>query len=93
MFLTLTVGVLSSIAAEIVVWFNKKLGGTPLAGKASFLLAAAIALVVSAFQVVMSGTPLNDWGTLATTFAQIWTVSQGFFVIIVETLGLDVRNG
>lgn len=92
MLTTLTIGVLASVAAEAINWLNLKLTNTVLKGKASFLLAAAIALVGAAVQVVASGTPLTDWHMLGTTFAQIWTVAQAFFVFIVETFKLDVQS-
>lgn len=93
MFTILTIGVLSSIAAEIVVKINKSLSGSVLHGKASFLLAAVVALVGAAFKVGFSGVSLTDYHALATAFAQVWTVAQGFFVLVVENLKLDVQEG
>lgn len=61
-------------------------------GKGAFLVAAVIALVGGAFQVWHNGVPLNNWGALATSFAQVWTVSQIFFVAVVQMFGLDVQS-
>lgn len=92
MLTTLTIGVLASIVAEIITKINKALTNTVLKGKGAFLLAMVVALIGAGFKVVSSGVPLTDWHTLGTTFAQVWTVAQGFFVLVVETLGLDVQE-
>ncbi len=91
MLTTLSLGVLASIAAEIVVWLNKKLTSTVLKGKAAFLLATVVALVGAGFKVAYTGIPVTDWVSLGTAFAKVWTVAQLFFVLIVETLKLDVK--
>ncbi len=88
----LTLGVLSSIVAELVTWLNAKLSGTVLKGKAAFLFALIVALLGGAFQVWHNGIPLNDWGALYTSFSQIWAVSQVFFIFIVQQFGLDVGS-
>ena len=92
MLTTLTIGILSSIVAEIITKINKALTNTVLHGKGAFLLAMVIALVGAGFKVVYSGVSITDWHTLGTTFVQVWTIAQGFFVLVVETLGLDVKD-
>jgi hypothetical protein len=92
MFSVLTLGVLSSVATELVTWINKKLSGTVLKGNGAFLLAGAVAIVGAAIKVFATGVPLNDWGGITTAFAQVWTVSQVFFLVVVQTLGLDVSS-
>ena len=91
MLTTLSLGVLASVATEAVTWINKKLSGTVLKGNGAFLLAAVVALIGGAFQVWQSGVPFA-WGSLYTSFAQIWVISQGFFLIVVQTLNLDVSS-
>lgn len=92
MLTTLTIGVLASIAAEVINWVNKKLTNTVLHGKASFLLALVVSLIGAAIQVVLNGVAITDIKTLFTVFAEVWTVAQVFFVLIVTTLNLDVQD-
>ncbi len=91
MLTTLTIGVLASIASEVITWINKKLTGTVLQGDGAFLLAAGVALVGAALKVYSSGVPLTDVATLWASFTQVWAVSTVFFMAIVQTLGLDVK--
>ena len=91
MLTTLSLGVLASVAAEVITWINKKLTGTVLQGDGAFLLAAGVALVGGVFKVYTSGTPVTDLGSLWTSFAQVWAVSQVFFLVVVQTFGFDVK--
>ena len=92
MLTTLAIGVVASGVAELVNWLNAKLTNTFLHGRASFLLAAFIALIGASVKVVYMGAPLTDWHLLGTTFAQVWTTAQMFFVVVVESLKLDVQD-
>lgn len=88
-------GIVSSVVAEIVTAINKKLSGTVLKGDAAFLLVFAISFV-GAFvkEITMPGftwAMLGDWQTLATTFGEIFTVSQVYFMFIMQKLNLDVQ--
>lgn len=93
--LTILLGILSSVAAEVVVALNKKLAGTVLKGQASFLLAFGMALPAAIVkQMVTPGFDwhvLLDWQTMAATFSQVFTVSQIYFLFIVQKLNLDVQ--
>ena len=91
MLTTLTIGVFASIAAELITWVNKKLSGTVLQGDGAFLLAATVALVGGAIKVYSTGVPLTDINALWASFTQVWAISTAFFLIVVQTLGLDVQ--
>lgn len=91
MLTTLTIGVLASVAAEIITWINKKLTGTLLQGDGAFLLAAGVALIGGAIKVYSTGVPLTDLGALWASFTQVWAVSTVFFLGVVQVLGLDVK--
>lgn len=91
MLTTIGIGVLASIAAEAVVWMNKKLTNTVLRGKGAFILALIVSFVGAGIKVWMDPALVLSWSTLGTAFAQVWAVAQVFFVLVVETLGLDVQ--
>ena len=94
MLTVLTVGVLASVAAEIVVWLNKQLTNSVLRGKASFLLALVASLVGAGVKVLFfDHASVTDLATLGVAFSQVWTVAQVFFVLIVQSLKLDVQEG
>jgi hypothetical protein len=86
----LTLGVISSIAAEVVTWINKKVNGTVLQGDGAFFVAAAMSLVAATYHVWAMGA-ITDWHSLWMSFTQIWAVSQVFFLVIVQKIGLDVQ--
>lgn len=87
----LVFGLASSIVSEVIVWLNKKFSGTVLTGDASWLLAAVVAIIAATVQVLWSGLPTN-WVQFTTECATIWTVSQVFFVWIVQQFNLDVQS-
>jgi hypothetical protein len=91
MLTTISLGVLSSLVAEVITWINKKLSGTVLKGDGAFLLAAFVALIGGAFQVWHAGIPLTNLDALWVSFVQIWAVSQVFFLGVVQMFGLDVQ--
>ncbi len=91
MLTTLSIGILSSLATEAVNWLNVKLTNTVLHGKGAFTLALFVSFIGASFQVVHSGASLFDLQTLGTTFAQVWTVTQVFFIFVVQNLKLDVQ--
>ena len=94
--LTILLGILSSTAAEIVTALNKKLQGTLLQGDAAFLIAFGMALPAAAVKEVL--TPGFSWSDLtnltmmARDFGEVFTVSQVYFLIVVQKLGLDVQG-
>ena len=92
MLTTIGVGVLSSVIAEVITWLNSKLSGTVLKGDGAFLLATVVAIICGFVKVWYSGVPFTNVTNLWVTFAQVWTASQAFFVIIVQTFNLDVKS-
>jgi len=93
--LTISLGVLSSVATELIVWLNQKLQGTVLQGKASFLLATVVSVVIACVKVFyVDGVPfaIGNYTTMAPIFAQVFAASQIFFVLVVKNLNLDVQS-
>lgn len=86
----LLLGVLASIATEVVTWLNAKLSGTALKGDAALLLSAVIALVIAAI-TVFSGNVFT-WSGIGVEFGQVWATSQVFFLVVVQSLHLDVNS-
>ncbi len=92
MWTTIALGVASSIAAEVIVWLNKKFNGTVLQGLGAFVLATFIAFVGAMVKIAFQTNVTSiDWATLASYFSQVFTVSQVWFYVIVQKLGLDVK--
>lgn len=95
MMLVILLGIISSTVTEIVTALNKRLSGTVLKGDAAFLIAFAMALI-GAFvkEVTMPGfdwSVLAHWQSLVTTFGEVFTVSQLYFIFITQKLNLDVQ--
>lgn len=92
MLTTIGLGILASLASEAITWLNSKLSGTVLKGDGAFLLAAFIALIGAGFKVWYSGIPLNNLRLLWDSFAQVWVISQVFFIAVVQALNIDVKD-
>lgn len=94
--LTILLGILSSVAAEIVTAINKKLTGTVLEGDGAFLLAFGLSIVGAGIAEVMTPgftlASLLDWPTLVARFSEAFAISQLFFVFITKKLNLDVTH-
>lgn len=96
MVLTTLLGILSSVAAEVITALNKKLKGTVLEGDAAFLLVFGISFIGAAIKEVI--TPgftwpkLLDLNALGSTFAEIFAVSQVYFMFVMKKLHLDVGS-
>lgn len=93
--LTILFGIISSIAAEIVTALNKKLQGTVLQGDAAFLIAFGMALPAALLKEILAPgfawSDLTNYAKLATDFSEVFTVSQVYFLLIVQKLNLDVK--
>lgn len=87
---TLLLGVAASIAAELVTWGNEKLSGTVLKGDAALLLSAGVAFVFAFGQALTTNS--FTLASLGTSFAQVWATAQVFFVVVVQSLNLDVKS-
>ena len=94
--ITILLGIISSTVAEIVTALNKKLSGTVLQGDAAFLIAFAVAIVGAVVKEVTAPgftlPALTDWNTLTTDFAQIFSISQVYFIFVTKKLNLDVSG-
>lgn len=82
-------GIAASLATEIITWINAKLSGTVLQGKGAFILSIVVALIGATASVYVKGD--FSWSELSATGAQIWAVSQLYFVLIAQWLGLEVK--
>ena len=98
MLTTLILGVLTSTVAEIVSALNKKLANTLLKGDAALLVALLMALIGAAIKVFyVDGVALPSlhdfaaWQALYPSFAEVWTVSQIYFLYVTQKLNLDVQ--
>lgn len=93
--LTILFGIISSIAAEIVTALNKKLQGTVLQGDAAFLIAFGMALPAAVLKEILAPgfvwSDLTNYAKLMTDFSEVFTVSQVYFLFIVQKLNLDVK--
>lgn len=87
---TLLLGVLASVATEVVTWVDAKLSGTVLKGDGALILSAVVALVLAGIKV-FSGTSFS-YSNLGAEFAQVWATAQVFFVAVVQSLNLDVNS-
>lgn len=97
MITTILFGILTSTLSEIITAFNKKLSGTVLKGDGAFIIALVIALVGGSVKVFyVDGTPLPtslsyvSLKALWPAFAQVWTVSQIYFLYVTQKLNMDV---
>ena len=93
--ITIIMGILSSVVAEIITAINKKLQGTVLQGDAAFLVAFVIAFIGAVGAMIM--TPGFQWSSLTNlsqigaTFGGVFTVSQVYFLMVMQKLNLDVQ--
>lgn len=94
MVVTIILGIVSSLFTELVTALNAKLKNTVLKGDAAFLLAFAVAFIFAAVKTILftPGFVWNDWPTLATEFGAIFTVSQVYFILIMQKLNIDVAT-
>lgn len=89
---TLLIGIAVSLFTEAITWLDKKLSGTTLKGDGAFILSAAIAFFAAAVQVAIAFPGPLSLSALGLYFAQVWAVSQVFFIGIYQMLGLDVSS-
>lgn len=99
MIITTILGIASSLVSEIITWLNQKLTGTFLEGNGAFLVALLIAFVgatIKYFYVDANPLPASyNFATLKDmfpAFAQVWTISQIYFIIIAKNLNIDTKK-
>lgn len=94
--LTILLGILSSVAAEVVTALNERLKNTVLKGDGAFLLAFGMAAVGAAIkEVMLPGFQISDLTNmtkLAADFSEIFAVSQVYFLLVMQKLNLDVQS-
>lgn len=75
----------SSLLTEAVSFFNKKLTGTPFQGTGALILSAAVAFLMGAVQVYMTGLPKpQSIADIISITGAIWAASQVFFHLILK---------
>jgi len=94
MVITILLGIAASVFTEVATALNKVLNNTVLKGDGAFLLAFGMAFLASIVkEVTMPGfhfADLLNYATLVQYFTETFTVSQVFFLVIYQRLGLDV---
>lgn len=94
--LTLLLGIISSVLAEVVTALNKKLQGTVLTGDGAFIVAFAIAMVGGVVKEIMTPafefSDLFNLSMLTSDCAQVFAVSQVYFLLVAQKLNLDVPS-
>lgn len=95
--LTLLLGILSSVAAEVVTAINAKLENTVLKGDGAFLLAFGMALPAAILkEIMMPGFDFHmllNYQQLGVNFSEVFAVSQVYFLLVMQKLNLDVPTG
>lgn len=84
----LFVGIAASLFTEVATWLNLKLSATVLKGDGAFLLAAIVALAFAIVQFFATGG--GTLSTFVSHFTEIWASSTAFFLVILQTCGIDV---
>lgn len=95
--LTILLGILSSVATEVVTAINAKLEGTVLKGDGAFILSFGIALPAAIVkEFMMPGFDFHmllNYQQLAANFSEIFAISQVYFLFVAQKLGLDLPSG
>lgn len=86
-------GIISSLATEVVTWLNKAFTGTVLQGDGAFVLSTVVAFIIAIFAAVTSpGFVLaSNWQSLVSEFAVVFASAQIWFVLVYQKLGLDIK--
>lgn len=93
---TVLLGIAASLFTEVATAINKILNNTVLKGDGAFVLAFGMAFVAAVIDfIVQPGftlSSLSSWSTLVSDFGQVFTISQIFFFVIYQKLGLDINS-
>lgn len=93
MLTTLVLGLATTLIAELITWLNKELSNTVLKGDAAWLLAAIVAVLAACIKVFWFGGGVPaDWPTFLADLATIWSISQVFFLWVVQRFNIDVSS-
>lgn len=94
MVITILLGIAASVFTEVATALNKVLNNTVLKGDGAFLLAFGMAFLAAIVkEITAPGFQFADifnYATLVQDFTETFTVSQVFFLVIYQRLGLDV---
>lgn len=85
-------GILSSIATELITLLNKKLTGTVFQGNAALLLSIVFAFLAGLYRVMTSGMVMVNFGDIIAVFVQAFGYSQLYFQTIATWFGLQVKQ-
>lgn len=92
--ITLLLGILSSVATDVVAALNLKLKGTVLEGDAAFLVAFGIAFPLALVKEMLAPAfhfaDLTNLTILAQNFSEVFAVSQAYFYLIAKQLNLRI---
>jgi hypothetical protein len=94
--ITLLLGIAASLFTEVATAINKVISGTVLKGDGAFILAFGIAFIAAVIDFVTTPgftlSSITSWGSFVADFGQIFTISQIFFFVIYQKLGLDINS-
>lgn len=94
--LTILLGILSSVATEVVTAINARLQNTVLKDDGAFLLAFGMAVPAAIIkEIVAPGFvwhDLTNFHHLYASFGEVFAVSQVYFVFVAQKLNLDVKS-
>jgi hypothetical protein len=89
---TAILGILSSIATELVTYLNKKLTGTVLAGNAALLLAVFFAFAAGVYRALLSGASIITLHDVVSFSVTAFGFSSLYFETIAKWFGLQVKS-
>lgn len=79
-------GIGASLFQEAVNFVNAKIKGTSLDGRGAVIVSLLLAFLIAFFKVILS-EKVATWTDIFTLTAQVWTVSQVWFLLIYEKWG------
>lgn len=93
---TVLLGIAASVFTEVATAINKLLTNTVLKGDGAFLLSFAMAFLAAIVKEVLvpgfTFATLLDIHQLGLFFAETFSVSEVFFLVIYQRLGLDINS-
>lgn len=93
--ITILLGIAASLFTEVATALNKVLNGTVLKGDGAFALAFGMAFLAAVIkEITMPGFDIHSLlnvQQLVQFFSETFTVSQIFFLLIYQKLGLDMN--
>lgn len=94
--ITTLLGIAASLFTEVATALNKLFNNTVLKGDGAFVLALGIAFIAAVIDFVTTPgftlSSIHSWGSFVADFTQVFTISQVFFLLVYQKLGLDINS-